>query len=472
MSRRVDLVEHDLPRVLVDLLDLVLVLRILVELQEGGRLEVLFGIEDADAAAQAHDRRGPAALGMPDRAVGAGERQRRLAGQRAFLDEQLAHRHHFPVDLVALGAAQIVEAGLLVGIDLLDGERAALDPGLAQFRDIRRPVEAQRRLHLRGGAIEAGGDVLLAVGHEIGLGVLRIDGDVHAEAEAGRLRHVLDHLHLRAVVAHAIDVGAARHVLRRQVGRDAVDQGVLAALRRVHEFEAVRGIGTREGAEMMADRVVVAVVPVPDRAQHAIGVEIDRVGAAAHLGRQQRDPVAEALAPDVGARVDDFAGDRRLLRAGAGGPDDAVVRRGSTVHGAVAQHGNFGGGGGADGDVQHRAPAHLRLDLGLGRLFAGLARGLLVLGDEIGLELLTVLRENLFVALQEFVDRSLGGRQVRFRTVFERGDEGRDGCIGRNRGGRCFSGGLRHRLLSPLCKCAKSKHDFLENAFAICSRGR
>ena len=326
VARRVDLVEDDLPRVLVDLLDLVLVLRILVELQEGGRLEVLLGIEDADAAAQAHDRRGPATFRMPDRAVGAGQRERRFAGQRALLDEQLAHRHHFPVDLVALGAAQIVEAGLLVGIDLLDGERAALDPGVAQLGNIGFPVEAQRGLHARGGAVEAGGDVLLAVGHEIRLRVLRIDGDVHAEAEAGRLRHVLDHLHLGAVVAHAIDVGATRHVFRRHVGRDSVDQGVLAALRRVHEFEAVRGIGAGEGTEVMADRIVVAVVPVPDRTQHAVGVEIDRVGAAAHLGRQQRHPVAEALAPDVGARVDDFAGDRRLLRAVAGRADDSVVR--------------------------------------------------------------------------------------------------------------------------------------------------
>ena len=131
VTRRMDLVEDDLPRVLVDLLDLVLVLRILVELQEGGRLEILLGVEDADATAQAHDGGGPAAFRMPDRAVGPGERQRRLAGQRAFLDEQLAHRHHFPIDLVALGAAQIVEAGLLVRVDLLDGERAALDPCIA-----------------------------------------------------------------------------------------------------------------------------------------------------------------------------------------------------------------------------------------------------------------------------------------------------------------------------------------------------
>ena len=200
---------------------------------------------------------------------------------------------------------------------------------------------------------------------------------------------------------------------------------------------------------MMADGIVVAVVPVPDRAQHTIGVEIDRIGAAAHLGWQQRHPVAEALAPDVGARVDDFAGDRRLLRAAAGGADDAVVRRRATVHGAVAQHGDFGGGRGADGDVQHRAPAHLRLDLGLGRLFSGLARRLLVLGDEIGLEFLAVLREDLFVALQEFFDRTLRRRKVRFRTLFEWGDERRDACVLRHRARRCFSGGLSHRLVSP-----------------------
>ena len=80
VARRVDLVEHDLPGVLVDLLDRILVLRILVELQEGRRIEILLRVEDADAAAQAHDSRRPAALGMPDRAVGAGQRERASPG--------------------------------------------------------------------------------------------------------------------------------------------------------------------------------------------------------------------------------------------------------------------------------------------------------------------------------------------------------------------------------------------------------
>jgi len=63
---------------------------------------------------------------MPDRAVGASQGQRRDTGQRAFLDEKLAHRHHFPVDLVALRAAVVVQAGFFVGVELADRERAPL----------------------------------------------------------------------------------------------------------------------------------------------------------------------------------------------------------------------------------------------------------------------------------------------------------------------------------------------------------
>ena len=185
--------------------------------------------------------------------------------------------------------------------------------------DVGRPVEAQRRLDLGGRAVEAGGDVLLAVGHEVGLRVLRVDRDVHAEPEPRGLRDVLDQLHLRAVVAHAIDVGALGRGLGRDVGRHAVDQRVLAALGRVDELEAVQGIGAGEGAEMVADRIVVAVVPVPDRAQHAVGVEVDGIGAAAQLGRQQGDPVAETLAADIGAAVDDLAHDVVALRLGVVG---------------------------------------------------------------------------------------------------------------------------------------------------------
>ena len=34
-----------------------------------------------------------------------------IAGDRAFLDEQLAHRHHLPLDLLPLGAEIVVLAG-------------------------------------------------------------------------------------------------------------------------------------------------------------------------------------------------------------------------------------------------------------------------------------------------------------------------------------------------------------------------
>src|SRR5262249_61681368 len=69
VARRVDLVERHGPGVLAGRDDRILPLRVLVELQEGGRFEALLRVEDADAAAEAHHRRGPPALGMPDRAI-------------------------------------------------------------------------------------------------------------------------------------------------------------------------------------------------------------------------------------------------------------------------------------------------------------------------------------------------------------------------------------------------------------------
>ena len=46
------------------------------------------------------------------------------------------------------------------------------------------------------------------------------------------------------------------------VGGDAVDQGILAALGAVDPLEALRRIGAGEGAQVMRDRIVIAVIPV------------------------------------------------------------------------------------------------------------------------------------------------------------------------------------------------------------------
>ena len=207
VARREDLVEHDLPVVVVDPSTGYWSGESLLNCRKATGSKFFSGSRMRCRRTAAR-RSPPSGLRMPDRAVGAGQRKRRIAGHRAFLDEQLAHRHHFPVDLVALGAAVVVLSGLRVGIDLRDRERAALLPAVAQIGRVGRPVELQRRLHPRRRAVEAGGDVLLPVGHEIGLGILGIDGDVDAESEPRGLGDVLDQLHLRAVVAHAIDVGA------------------------------------------------------------------------------------------------------------------------------------------------------------------------------------------------------------------------------------------------------------------------
>ena len=65
-----------------------------------------------------------------------------------------------------------------------------------------------------------------------------------------------------------------------------------------------------------------------------------------------------------------------------------------------------------------------RLDLGLGRLFAGLASRLLVLGDEIGLELLAVPGQDSFrgmeLALNEFKNSAgqweVAGKKIKYVT--------------------------------------------------------
>src|SRR6266702_4019201 len=91
VAGREDFVERHLPMVVVDLLDGILVRRVLVELKEGHGLEVLLGIEDQLAAAQSHTSGLPAAARVPDGAVGATETEDVVAGKRSLLDEQLAH---------------------------------------------------------------------------------------------------------------------------------------------------------------------------------------------------------------------------------------------------------------------------------------------------------------------------------------------------------------------------------------------
>jgi hypothetical protein len=120
VSGREDLVECHLPVVIVDLGDRVLIRRVLVELQTGHRLEVVLRVEDDLTPAQPDHSGGPAAGRMPDRAIGAGEVADIIAGKGALLDEQLTHRHHFPFDLLTLGAEIIVLAGRRIGIDLGD----------------------------------------------------------------------------------------------------------------------------------------------------------------------------------------------------------------------------------------------------------------------------------------------------------------------------------------------------------------
>jgi hypothetical protein len=66
---------------------------------------------------------------MPDRAVGAAQMECIVSRNRPLFDEQLTYRHHFPFDLLPLGAEVIVFAGRWIGIDLGNPQGAAVPPG-------------------------------------------------------------------------------------------------------------------------------------------------------------------------------------------------------------------------------------------------------------------------------------------------------------------------------------------------------
>ena len=162
VAGREDLVERHLPVIVVDLLDRVLVRRILVELEESHRLEILFGVEDDLASAQPHDGGRPTSGRMPYGAVGAAETMDVVAGDRPLFDEQFAHRHHFPFDLLTLGAEIVVLAGLRIGIDFGYLERAAFLPTLGEIAHVGHPVVFDRGDDPRGAPVKARRDVLSA----------------------------------------------------------------------------------------------------------------------------------------------------------------------------------------------------------------------------------------------------------------------------------------------------------------------
>src|SRR5262249_22098039 len=103
-------------------------------------------------------------------------------------------------------------------------------------------------------------DVLLPVGDEVAIGTLGIDGHVNTEAQPGRLGGVLHQLNLGAVITDAINVESLGGRLNAR--RDSVDQGGLAALGAGYPFETHGRISAWKGAEVMRDRIVIAVIPV------------------------------------------------------------------------------------------------------------------------------------------------------------------------------------------------------------------
>ena len=176
-----------------------------------------------------------------DAIVRARQRLHGIARQLARIGEILAHRHHFPIELVALGSAVIVEARLGGLDEARDAHLAALEPIVLQqaVRLIADPVEAEGLddlgLVVAGRALEETDDVLLPIGDGEAAGVGE-DHRMNAEADARRLGDVFQQIHLLAVESDAIDLIALapdriEHSVLADLRRNAVNQNVLPALR-------------------------------------------------------------------------------------------------------------------------------------------------------------------------------------------------------------------------------------------------
>ena len=70
---------------------------------------------------------------------------------------------------------------------------------------------------------------------------------------------------------------------------DAVHEHVLTALSRIDEFEALVGVWTGKGTEVVRNRASIAVVPVCDTGEGLSRTHVHRMNAAGHLGRCHMD---------------------------------------------------------------------------------------------------------------------------------------------------------------------------------------
>lgn len=122
------------------------------------------------------------------------------------------------------------------------------------------------------------------------------------------------------------------------------------------------GVGAWKSAEMMGDRVEVAVCPIPDGGQDPVGVEVERIGAAAKLGRQKGDPFAEPSPANVRARVDERALDIVALRLSVTVARmlSALVGNGAASHQGIGHRRCFACNRGACDDLKKIAAIEAR----------------------------------------------------------------------------------------------------------------
>ena len=164
---------------------------------------------------------------------------------------------------------------------------------------------------------------------------------MNTETKARRFGDILHDFHLCPVIPNSIDVEPFGR--RFDIGRNTVDQRILAALRTVDPFETLRWISAREGTQVMGNRVEIAVRPETDPCEASAGVEVHRVSASTHLGRQQQNPITEASAAEIGLGIDQLALDVMALGLGIGvaGMPGAVCRYDLVLDDRIAERGGL-----------------------------------------------------------------------------------------------------------------------------------
>src|SRR5262249_1391558 len=127
---------------------------------------------------------------------------------------------------------------------------------------------------------------------------VRIYNAMHSDADPRGLGYVFDQIHLLAVVVHSINPVAltpdgVQQPVRLDIGRKAINQNVIAALRGIDELKGLPWSRRRVGPEMMGDWTGIPVVPVFDPCERFSGSQVLSMRSSPKLCGGQVHIVAE-----------------------------------------------------------------------------------------------------------------------------------------------------------------------------------